>query len=61
MVPFKSLKLHEEFLYNNETWIKVAPIKKGASCCGKVIANAQVVGNADIRRVFGPDEMVQKL
>lgn len=61
MIPFKSLKFHEEFIYNNETWIKVAPVKKGAACCGKVLYNAHVVGNTDIRRVFNADEMVQKL
>lgn len=61
MVAFKSLALNEEFIYDNMTWIKVMPVKSGAKCCGKVLYNAHVVGNPDIRRVFKADDEVQKI
>ena len=55
MVPFSSLAIGAQFTYNNEVWVKVTPVKK--SCC-KIIYNAHVVGNKDVRQVFQPNEQV---
>lgn len=58
MVPFSSLKLNEKFTYNGMTWIKVVPVKK--NCC-KMLYNAHVDGNVDIRQVFQPGAEVEKI
>lgn len=58
MVRFKSLAIGEKFRYNDMVWIKVHPVKK--SCC-KVLYNAHVDGNLDVRQVFQPEVEVERV
>ena len=58
---FKNLKIGQQFIFENKTWVKVVPVKKGASCCGKIIYNAHVVGDNTMRKVFLLDQEVQSV
>lgn len=61
MVAFNKIAVNEEFIYNNMTWIKVKPVKSGASCCGKLLYNAYVVGNKDVKKIFQANDQVQRI
>lgn len=61
MATFNEIKINEEFIYNEQTWIKVKPVKKGSSCCGKVVYNAYVVADKTQQRVFKPGEQVTQI
>lgn len=58
MVRFNAIALGEKFKFNDMIWIKVVPVKK--SCC-KVLYNAHVDGNMDIKKVFDPNQEVEKI
>lgn len=58
MVRFSSIALGSKFKYQDMIWLKVVPVKK--SCC-KVLYNAHVDGNLDIKKTFDPNQEVEKL
>lgn len=55
MALFKNLAIGDRFTFENQVWIKVTPVKK--SCC-KIIFNAHVDGNKDIKKVFNSEQEV---
>jgi hypothetical protein len=55
MALFKNLAIGDRFTFENQLWIKVTPVKK--SCC-KIIFNAHVDGNKDIKKVFNSEQEV---
>ena len=55
MALFKNLAIGDKFTFDNQVWIKVTPVKK--SCC-KIIFNAHVDGNKDIKKVFNSEQEV---
>lgn len=56
MALFKNLSIGGKFKYENLVWVKVAPVKK--NCC-KILFNAQVDGNKDIKKVFDLNQEVE--
>ncbi len=58
MATFKTLKINEQFTYNEQTWIKVIPVKKGSRCCGKVLYNGYLVSDQKTQRIFKPNDEV---
>lgn len=56
MAIFKNLAIGTKFNFEQQVWVKVTPVKK--SCC-KVLFNAQVDGNKDIKKVFDMNQEVQ--
>ncbi len=56
MALFKNLAIGEKFRYNEMVWIKVTPVKK--SCC-KILFNAHVDGNKDIKKIFEFNQEVE--
>lgn len=55
MALFKNLAIGDRFTFENQVWIKVTPVKR--SCC-KIIFNAHVDGNKDIKKVFNSEQEV---
>lgn len=55
MALFKNLAIGDRFTFENQLWIKVTPVKR--SCC-KIIFNAHVDGNKDIKKVFNSEQEV---
>lgn len=56
MALFKNLAIGQKFTFQNQVWVKATPIKK--SCC-KILSNANVDGNLDIKRVFDMNQEVE--
>ena len=56
MALFKNLAIGGKFKYENMVWVKVTPVKK--NCC-KILFNAQVDGNKDIKKVFDLNQEVE--
>lgn len=55
MAIFKNLTIGTKFNFEQQVWVRIPKLKK---CC-KVLFNAQVDGNKDIKKVFDMNQEVQ--
>lgn len=58
MVRFNAIAIGGKFKFQDMIWVKVTPVKK--SCC-KILYNAHVDGNLDIKKTFDANQEVEKI
>ena len=57
-ILFNRLKIGDNFIYNNQAWVKVTPKKK--TCC-TILYNAHMVGNKKAHKIFKQSDNLEKI